>query len=519
MLFAARLRTVVLVLVTLLCSCGPRQAPQPREGAGDSMSLVEAYNAHALGQVYLANGRQAEAIAEYERSLREFNRLDDAARALLQNAYGLSQDQVESDLAAARTWAQGSVSTPGSPSTPERFREQVLAEFHPHSHGAPTRGDVAPGTELTRETWQVARELLPPEILKAVVDGHLTVHIQETTDLPPSPEYITATLEHSTTVRLTADGALESYTAGRPFPFLDAADPQAGLKAAWNLRYRDAGNRLEQWGEISVLNHQGDTQHTFAFYYARAFGMYRAKQQDNVPEWEQDGIVYKEFTEIPVLPGDDPVAERGGQAGRASLVLRYRYNRDARPIAQWFYAPISRKVETQAYAPERSTFGSTMILADVVGEDIPRQTWRLVTATVALVPGLIKNQQARFDGSDGYPLDPWELRHVYVVEMAPRSPSHPYGRKLFYLDQQTFAPFYEVIFDRENVHWRTIFFSYGNPQFSSENRNAHAPILLGQSGIDHHARAATLSLVKKALYNQPLSLQLFTFSGLMKRGK
>lgn len=232
--------------------------------------------------------------------------------------------------------------------------------------------------------------------------------------------------------------------------------------------------------------------------------MYRAKQQDNVPEWEQEGVVYKELIEI------------GGQVG----VLRYRYNRDARPIAQWFYAPASRKVKPQAYAPERSTLGETMILADVVGEEIPRQTWRLVTATVALVPGLVKNQHARFGGSGGgYPLDPWELRYVYVLEMVPRSSSSPYSRKVFYVGQQTFAPFYAIIFNRDNTHWRTIFFRYGNPQFSQENRDVRAPIFLGQSSIDHQTSNVAVQLVNKALYDQPLPLTLFTFSGLTKRGK
>jgi hypothetical protein len=443
------------------------------------MSFIEAYNAHALAQTYLENGRQAEAIAEYERSLQEFSHLDNTARTLLRDEYNLSQEQVEGELSAARALAQESALTGGNVTEPQRFRERVLAEFHPYSHGMPTRSDIAPGTEITSETWQVARDLLPPEILQAVTNGSLAIHVQETTDLPPSQEYMTATWEAGKTVRLTTDYELEGYTAGRPFPVFDVADPQAGLKAAWNLRYREAGDRLEQWSDTTVLDRQGNKRYAFQSYYARAFGMYRAKPQYNVPEWEQEGVVYKELTKIPVLPADDPVAEGGGQAGRSSLVLRYRYNRDTRPIAQWFYAPISRKVETRAYTPERSTLGSTMIFADVVGEDIPMHTWRLVMTTIALVPGLVKSQQARFGGiGGGYPLDPWELRQVYVLEMMPRSPSYPYGRKLFYVDQQTLAPFYAVIFNRDNTHWRTIFCSYGNPQFSPENREVGVPLLL-----------------------------------------
>jgi hypothetical protein len=403
---------------------------------------------------------------------------------------------------------------------PARLRERVLAEFHPYNHGTPTRGDVAPGTEITRETWQVAQALLPPEILKAMADGDLTIHVQETTDLPPSEEYIAATLDHGDTVHLTSEEELEGYVAGRPFPFLEVTDPQAGFKAAWNLRYRDAGDRLEQWSDISILNRQGNRQYAFELYYARAFGMYRARQQYSVPEWAQDGVVSKEFSEIPVLPGADPFSHGSGKGGRASLVLRYRYTNDHHPMGQWIYAAIKRQHEMQVYDPERSILDSTLLMGDLVGEEIPTHNWRLIAATVALVPGFAKNQYTRFGGTGGgYPMDPWELRHVYVVEMVPRSLSHPYSRKLFYLDQQTFAPLYEVIFNRENIHWRTMFFSYGNPQFSSENRDGRVPILLGQSWIDYQSGFTTLSLVKKALYNQPLSLELFSFSGLLKRGK
>ncbi len=335
------------------------------------MNFIEAYNAHALAQTYLENGRQAEAVAEYERSLREFDRLDNTARELLREEYGLSREQVERELSTAHALAQGRILAAGNTIAPERLRERVLAEFHPYSHGTPIRGSVSPGAQITSDTWQAARDLLPPEILQAMTSSYLTIQVQETTDLPPSEEYITATLESANTVRLTADGELEGYTAGRPFPVLDLADPQAGLKAAWNLRYRDGGDRLEQWSDISILDRQGNRQYTFEFYYARAFGMYRARKQYNGPEWEQDGVVSKEFSEIPVLPGTDPFSHGSSQQGRASLVLRYRYTSDHRPIGQWIYAAIARQHQVEVYDPERSIFDSTLLLADLVGEEIP----------------------------------------------------------------------------------------------------------------------------------------------------
>jgi hypothetical protein len=102
MFFATRTGAIALLIVTLLYACGPCQAPRTPKGAEGALSFVVAYNAYVLAQTYLENGRRAEAIVEYERSLREFNRLDDAARARLQNEYGLSREQVEKELSAAR---------------------------------------------------------------------------------------------------------------------------------------------------------------------------------------------------------------------------------------------------------------------------------------------------------------------------------------------------------------------------------------------------------------------------------
>jgi hypothetical protein len=521
MRIAGRFCNLAFLLVALLCACGPRSAPRPSGGPWGMMDFLQAYNAYALAQTYLKRGQHAEAIVEYEQSLLRFARLDDTARTLLREEYGLTQEQVERELALAHALAQKSATAEGNTTEMERFRERVLAGFYPYGRGTLSKGQIRPGAQITLDTWQAAQNLLPPEILQTVSNGYFTILVQETTDLPPGEEYIVATLGYGDKVRLTTDEELEGYTAGLPFPVLDVTDPQAGLKAAWNLRYRDAGDRLEQWSGTLAHDSQSKVQYAFESYFARAFGMYRAKQQYNLPEWEQDGIVSKEYTEI----FTNPVAPTGGfsdtpRAGQSLLMLRHRYDSDHRPIGQWFIDAVNRKLKTVAYNPEGSALGFTMILEDVAGSQISAHDWRLVTATVALVPGLIQNSQALFGGiGGGYPLDPWELRRVYVLEMVPRSPHHPYSRKLLYVDQQTFAPFYVVIFDTNNAHWRTVFFSYGHPNFYPDNREVRVPILLGQAWIDYRARRTTVSLVNKALYNQALSPELFTFSGLMQRSK
>ncbi|MBI3300975.1 MAG: hypothetical protein HYZ72_02705 [Deltaproteobacteria bacterium] len=115
MLSTARPRTATLLAVALLCACGSHSAPRSTlyapGGPVSAMDFVQAYNAYGLGQTYFKNGRYAEAIVEYEQSLKRYTRLDDSARALLREQYGLSQELIEGELALARTLARESTTT------------------------------------------------------------------------------------------------------------------------------------------------------------------------------------------------------------------------------------------------------------------------------------------------------------------------------------------------------------------------------------------------------------------------
>jgi hypothetical protein len=291
------------------------------------IDFLQAYNAYATGQLYLKRGQHEEALVEYKQSLQQFARLDESAHRLLREQYGLTQEQVERELAIAQMLAQHATTTQGDNTERERFREQVLAGFYPYGRGTPVQGEIKPGTQITRENWQAAQNLLPQEILQGISDGHFVIQVQETTDLPPGDEYVVATMGSGESVHLGADEELEGYIAGRPFPALDMGDPQAGVKAAWNLLYRDTGDRLEQWSDTVVLDQNSSKMYGFSSYDARACGMYRAKQQHNLPEWEENGIVCKEFSQIFAFPLSTQSASQGSQSnpGEPLLTLRYRY--------------------------------------------------------------------------------------------------------------------------------------------------------------------------------------------------
>ena len=397
------------------------------------------------------------------------------------------------------------------------FAERALRSFFPYQQGPPHITGIIAGTALAPGNWQLAQDVLPPEILDAVRNGSLTILVQDTSDLPVSPEYITATIEHAGDVSLDETGNLRQYRAGLPFPQLDPADPQAGLKAAWNARYADSGDAVQRWESLQLRSDMGEYEYGFSFFYARAYGMHRAKPERDITEWTKEGVWYKEFMQV-LHPA--PSITFHPQLGLVHL--RYWHDEDTRPVSQWYitgFLTINKNV-TLVYNPESSAWRFPVLYEDLVGGYLHSYQWRLLSTQVALVPGFVQGTTPLFGGQySGYPLDPWELRTVYVVEAIPRRAEHPYGRKVFFFDQQTFAPLYVLIYDRQGKHWRTNFFSYAHPNAYPGGAEVRVPILIGRSWIDFTINRATVDLVSEAVYNKPLPPEFFTRANMLPKGK
>jgi hypothetical protein len=147
-------------------------------------------------------------------------------------------------------------------------------------------------------------------------------------------------------------------------------------------------------------------------------------------------------------------------------------------------------------------------------------TWKYVGEQVVLAPWGIKAEQATLGGKGKrYPVDPWELRYAVVVETLPQDTSHPYSRRRFYFDKQTYASLFTLIYDREGNHFRTFFHCYGNPAYNPLNSGVRIPLLIGDSKIDYYSQTATVLVLKKQMYDQSLPPKLFTVKEMLRRGK
>ena len=171
--------------------------------------------------------------------------------------------------------------------------EPIHSAFYPYSIEPFRLGGITSGMTIEQHNWQVAKQFFPPEILHLVEIGDLTMTVQETTDLPARASYIAATAEHFPSVALDSGYKIEHYRGGRPFPVLDPADPRAGEKAAWNLRYRDVPDTMEMRGTMQGVNNSGTIDRSNVGRMRIRYGMYRVGDEENDPEWEAQGIRVK----------------------------------------------------------------------------------------------------------------------------------------------------------------------------------------------------------------------------------
>ena len=403
------------------------------------------------------------------------------------------------------TWSYAQNANGGDP------KEQVLQAFYPYRQGVPQIEGVTPGMTINKDNFQVAEKVLPPELLWVVQAGDMEINVQETTDFPVREEFVTATIEHFAQAQPENNGNIKNYSLGLPFPVLDPADSQAGLKAAWNFRYRDLGDNMQTQGMITLINNSGKVERSVEARYARLYGMHRLNPEQNVPEWEAENIWWKEHT-MALRPMDL----------EGSQLLTVHSATDTIPHEKWAYNPQSRRTRKVVHNLYETSFGLNFLIEDHSGFNghIGDHSWRYLGEQIALVPGFLKGTPPASGGKNNwYPANPWELRKVVVVDVTPKDSNHPYGKRRFYIDRQTFSVLYGFVYDREGNHWRTLFHCFANPKFDPENANVGVPLHVGNTWVDYKTNYASVWIENKMLINKLVLPKMFTVKEMMRIGK
>jgi hypothetical protein len=389
-------------------------------------------------------------------------------------------------------------------------QERILAVFHPYRQGPSRVEGIAPGMKIDTTNYQIAAPVLPPDILKCLQAGDFTITAQDTTDMPLRNEYIQATLAHSAQVEL-GDGELKNYVAGLPFPLIDPQDPRAGEKAAWNHRYRDRGDTVQYWPSNELRNSNGGVERADRFYIAFVYGMHRPEAERNLPQWEDSGVYSKMYMRA-LAPSDT----------EGTQTLTYTYNNDTLSDALWLYDVKTRRTRKLVDNPYQAGGGGELLMEDRGGFAgyIHSYDWQYLGEQVLLVPGPIQANESTWGGrGNWYPMDPWELRRVVVIEARPKG-SHPmYSRRVLYIDLQTWVTFYALAYDLTGSHQRTFLMAYLHPKFNPWNNSVWIPQIATQASIDYQRRRASIFQTHKVLSNQLLNPHRFSIVGLMLNGK
>jgi len=329
--------------------------------------------------------------------------------------------------------------------------------------------EVAPGLKvgdvLDEHNAQLAKDLLPPEILKHYEKGDYRNRIVAYPTGDPHWEKAFAEASEKNAAQLDVDargtiiekgtGKQPAYVYGLPFPIIDPNDPKAAVKIVWNqfLAYWYGGSSFNNT-LVVMLSRKGIDRELAADGWFHFLDGQAPKYREPNPLNLQS-----QFLGVTTRPAD--------LQGTASLSWRYR-DADKRDSV-WAFVPALRRV--RAVSPANRSDG--YLGSDISGDDgfffdgKPEDfEWKLVgkrdalrivdpnsvsgPVPIAPVPGggwstltdlNPPNAGYRVPGWTGAPWAPTDAaltkRPFWVIEAVPRDKYYLYGRLELWIDAET----------------------------------------------------------------------------------
>jgi uncharacterized protein DUF1329 len=334
--------------------------------------------------------------------------------------------------------------------------------------GTPVAPGLAVGDTLGASNASAARDLLPPEILKHYESNG---YRNEIASWPEGIHHWERSFEDATrgntgrygidpeTGTIVEQGKPAKDVYGIPFPTLDAADPEAGLKAVWNMFYNywNVGSYHYQALIVWVSPRSGaervSNQDVYFQYYENQSPAYRVPDPQDF-SWQSLAVA--------LTPAD--------LQGTAALTYRYRDAKKRDSV--WTYVPALRRVRAVSPANRSDGFlGSDLSqddghFFDAKPEDF---TWRTIGLREALriadkwsvrgeggpavwvggPAGGWRDAWTRNAPAAGYQVSSWKglgwapvsgvltKRRFWVVEAVPRDRYYLYGRLELWIDAET----------------------------------------------------------------------------------
>lgn len=368
--------------------------------------------------------------------------------------------------------------------------ELIDKAFYPYRAAIPEAGGLNTGMLIESDNVERFKELLDPAMLGFIRQGWTRIEVAPTTSFDLHPHYVEATRKHLHSAKLGANpGEISGTIAGRPFPAEpDAADPRAGEKLAWNVKYG------YNWGDSAIIS-------PFIWKYRN---MDTAEVERTI-HMTMNFLNFTNRVNQPPLPAITPNPSNkfraiylnidSPQDLRNTQLLIHRFNNDLKRDNSWLYLGFQRRVRRLATGQMTDAFlGSDLMIEDFEGYNgrIADMRWSYQGTRFMLMPFYNHNDLALDEGStdsEGYrmvafdgkgncfPRITWQLRKVYQLQATPLNTfaRHPLSKRVHYVDAQTFAVSRTVSYDRQGEPWKTFTIGKAHPDH-------HLPINKG-SGV------------------------------------
>ena len=323
--------------------------------------------------------------------------------------------------------------------------------------------DVEPGMVITKANADLVTDMVSPGISWCLEHG-MQMQIGPYRPVEWNPVYKEATEQYSGQVELAPDGrSLVGHVAGLPFPRIDPNDPQVALKIMFNYEYKpyitdDADLRNFDADTGTIGDGPMDVERHFILDHLRTL-LYTARLTvDPKP-------VYGENSEgVRAKQSLHPILEPFDLKGVGLTTIRY-LDPD-RQDDTWLYLPTLRRVRRLSSAQRSDAlFGQDTDVDSYGGYagQIAWFDWKFLGEKTILATFHAEHFPVEYCEGEGDFIycDNWEKRDVWVLEGVSKQAQYAYGKRVLYVDKETYYIAYSDIYDRAGELWKVWINQYG----------------------------------------------------------
>jgi len=294
-------------------------------------------------------------------------------------------------------------------------------------------------------------KLSPGQVARLKKAHHLYMDIYSTHRNFEMPEaYLAATQKNINTTYLDENNIMQGYNGGVPFPF-----PKNGLEAAWNTKRAWNGpDFISRDGCSRIVSPKGRVKKTTSIVKCIIMDENFRVEGEKIPN-------PRAFAAMILIYYTSP-ADQEGNAGLAVSFID-----DDKKGQMWAYMPALRRVRRIPATDTGFQMGGETIDGEIgtgIAAPINDWNWKLLGKQEKYVPAN-NYEMWKIDAKDKEELTTWgirpelmryELHRVWVLEATPneKTKNHPYGRKVAYLDEDTWNMTLDDRYDRRGNLWR-----------------------------------------------------------------